>query len=140
MCIERTSKCHLSRGSSRRFPRESHSTASMIAAAPNVLHLPRDVFWHGRWTAVDSLTVFCGVARVRLATRPLPSLLITVIKHRWCRSLLTFFLVFYSGNCYTRYYAFYSKCTGMSGAVMCWVGLLRVHFPKATPEKVRAPC
>jgi len=51
-------------------------------------------------------------------------------------SLLTFFLVFYSGNCYTRYYAFYSKCTGMSGAVMCWVGLLRVHFPKATPEKL----
>ena len=51
-------------------------------------------------------------------------------------SLLTFFLVFYSGNCYTRYYAFYTKCTGMSGAVMCWVGLLRVHFPKATPEKL----
>jgi len=51
-------------------------------------------------------------------------------------SLLTFFLVFYSGNCYTRYYAFYSKCTGMSGAVMCWVGLLRVHFPKASPEKL----
>ena len=48
-------------------------------------------------------------------------------------SLLTFFLVFYSGNCYTRYYAFYSKCTGMSGAVMCWVGLLRVHFPKVIP-------
>jgi hypothetical protein len=51
-------------------------------------------------------------------------------------ALLTFFLVFYSGNCYTRYYAFYSKCTGMSGAVMCWVGLLRVHFPKAAPEKL----
>jgi hypothetical protein len=33
-------------------------------------------------------------------------------------ALLTFFLVFYSGNCYTRYYAFYTKCTGMSGAVM----------------------
>jgi len=49
-------------------------------------------------------------------------------------SLLTFFLVFYSGNCYSRYYAFYSKCTGMSGTVMCWVGLLRVHFPKASAE------
>jgi len=55
-------------------------------------------------------------------------------------SLLTFFLVFYSGNCYTRYYAFYSKCTGMSGAVMCWVGLLRVHFPKATPDKLWNLC
>ena len=51
-------------------------------------------------------------------------------------SLLTFFLVFYSGNCYTRYYAFYAKCTGMSGAVMCWVGLLRVHFPQASAEKL----
>jgi len=46
-------------------------------------------------------------------------------------SLLVFFLVFYSGNCYTRYYAFYSKCTGMGGCVMAWVGLLRVYLPKA---------
>merc|ERR1719269_291960 len=30
-------------------------------------------------------------------------------------SLLVFFLVFYSGNCFTRYYTFYSKCTGMGG-------------------------
>ncbi|KOO27009.1 hypothetical protein Ctob_002466 [Chrysochromulina tobinii] len=49
-------------------------------------------------------------------------------------ALLTFFIVFYSSNCYNRYYTFYSKCTGMSAAVMCWVGLLRVHFPKASPE------
>ena len=51
-------------------------------------------------------------------------------------SLLTFFLVFYSGNCYTRYYAFYNRCMGMSGSVVAYVGLLRVHFPKATPEKL----
>ena len=43
--------------------------------------------------------------------------------------LLTFFLVFYSGNCYSRYYALYDKCTGMAGCVMCWVGQLRVYFP-----------
>jgi len=51
-------------------------------------------------------------------------------------TLLTFFLVFYSGNCFTRYYAFYNKCMGMSGAVMAYTGLLRVHFPKASAEKL----
>jgi len=49
-------------------------------------------------------------------------------------SLLTFFLVFYSGNCFSRYYAFYNECMGMSGSAMQYVGLLRVHFPKAPPE------
>ena len=51
-------------------------------------------------------------------------------------ALLTFFLVFYSGNCYSRYYAFYNHCMGMSGAVMAYTGLLRVHLPKATPDKL----
>ena len=51
-------------------------------------------------------------------------------------SLLVFFLVFYSGNCYARYYAFYSKCTGMGGCVMSWVGLLRVYFPKASVKQL----
>lgn len=51
-------------------------------------------------------------------------------------ALLTFFLVFYSGNCYTRYYNFYNKCMGMTGSVMSYTGLLRVHFPKASPEKL----
>jgi len=51
-------------------------------------------------------------------------------------SLLVFFLVFYSGNCFTRYYTFYGKCTGMGGCVMSWVGLLRVYFPKATPTQM----
>ena len=49
-------------------------------------------------------------------------------------SLLTFFLVFYSGNCFQRYYMFYGKCTGMAGCIMCWCGLLRVYFPKAKPD------
>ena len=34
-------------------------------------------------------------------------------------SLLTFFLVFYSGNCFARYYALYGKCMSMNGAVTC---------------------
>jgi len=51
-------------------------------------------------------------------------------------SLLTFFLVFYSGQCYNRYYAFYNHCMGMSGAVMAYTGLLRVHLPKASPDKL----
>ena len=51
-------------------------------------------------------------------------------------ALLTFFLVFYSGNCFARYYAFYAKCMAMSGSVMAFTGLLRVHFPKAPPEKL----
>ena len=49
-------------------------------------------------------------------------------------SLLTFFLVFYSGNCFARYYALYGKCTGMAGAVMNWVGLCRVFFGSASSE------
>jgi len=49
-------------------------------------------------------------------------------------SLLTFFLVFYSGNCFQRYYNYYSMCMGMSGAVMSYVGLLRIHLPKASPD------
>lgn len=49
-------------------------------------------------------------------------------------SLLTFFLVFYSGNCFARYYALYGKCTGMAGTVMNWVGLCRVFFNQASSE------
>jgi len=49
-------------------------------------------------------------------------------------SLLTFFLVFYSGNCFTRYYALYGKFTGMAGAMMNWVGLCRVFFNTASSE------
>jgi len=51
-------------------------------------------------------------------------------------SLLTFFLVFYSGNCFSRYYAFYTRCMGMAGSAMAYTGLLRVHFPKTSPEKL----
>ena len=36
--------------------------------------------------------------------------------------------------CHRSYYTFYSKCTGVAGAVMCWVGLLRVFFNSASSE------
>ena len=49
-------------------------------------------------------------------------------------SLLTFFLVFYSGNCFQRYYGLYGKCTGMAGAMMNWVGLCRIFFNSASTE------
>ena len=52
------------------------------------------------------------------------------------QGLLTFFVVFYSGNCYTRYYALYAKCTGMAGAAMCYTGLLRVFFNSASTEEL----
>ncbi|KAL1518691.1 hypothetical protein AB1Y20_002978 [Prymnesium parvum] len=46
--------------------------------------------------------------------------------------LLVLFLASYCAHCFARYYSFYSSCTGMSGCVMAWVGLLRVHFPAAS--------
>ena len=52
------------------------------------------------------------------------------------QALLTFFVVFFSGTCYARYYALYGKCTGVAGAIMCWVGLLRVFFNDASPEQL----
>jgi len=52
------------------------------------------------------------------------------------QALLTFFVVFFSGTCYARYYELYAKCTSMAGAVMCWVGLLRVFFNDASAEQL----
>jgi predicted membrane chloride channel (bestrophin family) len=52
------------------------------------------------------------------------------------QALLTFFVVFFSGSCYSRYYTLYTKCTGVAGALMCWVGLLRVFFNDASPEQL----
>jgi len=52
------------------------------------------------------------------------------------QALLTFFVVFFSGSCYSRYYALYGKCTGLAGALMCWLGLLRVFFNDASPEQL----
>ena len=42
---------------------------------------------------------------------------------------LIFFLVYYGGNCYKRYYDMYNACMSMAGDVQCWVGLARVRAP-----------
>jgi hypothetical protein len=49
-------------------------------------------------------------------------------------TFLIFFLVYYGGNCYRRYYDMYQACMDMAGDVQCWVGLARVYFPAATPD------
>jgi hypothetical protein len=51
-------------------------------------------------------------------------------------SLLTFFVVFYGGNCYNRYYQFYGACTGLVGAMGEWAYLIRAHFD-AQPSTVK---
>lgn len=49
-------------------------------------------------------------------------------------SFLVFFLVYYSGQCYQRYYSMYTACMAMAGDVQCWVGLARVYFPQANAD------
>ena len=49
-------------------------------------------------------------------------------------TFLVFFLVYYGGNCYARYYTMYNSCMGMADDVQCWVGLARVYFPKANGD------
>jgi hypothetical protein len=51
-------------------------------------------------------------------------------------SLLTFFVVFYGGHCYGRFYAFYGACTGLGGALGEWAYLIRSHFEGA-PAQVK---
>lgn len=55
-------------------------------------------------------------------------------------ALLTFFLVFYSGQCFTRYYQLYAKCTGMASCITEITGLLRVHFPEASYDALYNLC
>lgn len=49
-------------------------------------------------------------------------------------TFLVFFLVYYGGQCYQRYFTMYNACMQMAGDVQCWVGLARVYFPTATPD------
>jgi len=49
-------------------------------------------------------------------------------------TLLLFFLVYFGGNCFTRYFEFYEACMGMQGAVQEWVGLMRIYLPHANSE------
>ena len=43
-------------------------------------------------------------------------------------SLLTFFVVFYMGNCYTRFYQLFGCCVAMGGTMHEWVYLVKAHF------------
>ena len=51
-------------------------------------------------------------------------------------ALLTFFLVFYSSNCFKRYYQMFGHCMNMSGSVQAYTGMLRVHFPDASVDEL----
>ena len=51
-------------------------------------------------------------------------------------ALLTFFLVFYSSNCFKRYYEMFNLCMNMAGCVQAYVGMLRVHFFSSSPEEL----
>ena len=44
------------------------------------------------------------------------------------RALAQFFLVFYGGQCYTRFFVMYGHCVGIAGCVMCWVALIKLHL------------
>ena len=43
-------------------------------------------------------------------------------------SLLTFFIVFYGQQSYSRYYAFYGNCAQMSTSLAEWMSMLKRHF------------
>ena len=47
-------------------------------------------------------------------------------------SLLIFFLVFFSGQTYTRFYAMYSACRGIGGAAVEWCTLVQLHLSHAS--------
>ena len=46
--------------------------------------------------------------------------------------LLTFFLVFYGGQSYSRFQMFYADCVGLNGMLMNWTCLVRLHLPAET--------
>jgi len=49
-------------------------------------------------------------------------------------SLTIFFIDFYSGQCYERFYRLYEACVGISGATMCWTAMLKIHLPQEDPD------
>jgi hypothetical protein len=55
-------------------------------------------------------------------------------------TLLTFFLVFYTRDCFQRYYDLYKHCMGMTGRVIEFAGLLRSHCPKADADALFNLC
>jgi len=93
------------------------------------LVLLRPVIWMLVLTHVAALYVHLYRPDIEIPVLPPKALTVP-------NGLLTFFLVFYSGNCYSRYYDLYGKCMGMAGAVMCWMGLLKTSFPRESPERL----
>jgi len=55
-------------------------------------------------------------------------------------SFLVFFLVYYGGQCYARYFTMYKACMGMAADVQSWVGLCRIYFPSATQDTLWNLC
>jgi predicted membrane chloride channel (bestrophin family) len=45
-------------------------------------------------------------------------------------SLVVFFIVFYAGQSYARFFALYGHCVGISGGIMCWVAMIKVTLSK----------
>ena len=44
-------------------------------------------------------------------------------------TLYIFFVVFYASQCYARYFLCYDHTIGIGATTMCWVGLVKLHFP-----------
>ena len=51
-------------------------------------------------------------------------------------ALATFFLVFYGGNCYNRFFQLHGHCVGLGGSLMEWVSDVKLHF-KGQPVSFR---
>jgi predicted membrane chloride channel (bestrophin family) len=45
-------------------------------------------------------------------------------------SLVVFFIVFYSGQCYARFFQLYNNCVGIGGGIMCWAAMIKVSVTK----------
>jgi len=43
-------------------------------------------------------------------------------------SLSTFFVVFYAGSCYTRFFQLYDHCVNINGLIIVWASLIVTHF------------
>ena len=49
-------------------------------------------------------------------------------------TVLTFFLIFYTGNCYSRFYEMHSHCIGIQAVMQEWAIGIQGHFHNASPE------
>ena len=45
-------------------------------------------------------------------------------------SLVVFFIVFYAGQSYARFFGLYDNCIGIGGGIMCWVAMVKVTLTK----------